>query len=171
MAAAGSPGRRCRCALTLKTAARLCHSPRHRLLALGRGAPEAHLFYVCFLCQLSVLPSPSFCRPQDDKKVDIYSYGNVLFELASRKVPWPEETDAALLTQKILDGERPGLAHCAGTPLTYLALMEQCWSDAAAIRPDADTLIARASCQVAPSIVTRTVRLAVFHPQAKRHQQ
>ena len=68
---------------------------------------------------------------------DVYSYGIVLWEIASQAVPWTEINDASFfmdnLLRRILSGQRPQLN--AAWPPAYCDLMVQCWATDPALRP------------------------------------
>ena len=66
---------------------------------------------------------------------DIYALGWVLWEIASRKIPFEDERQAndAVIMDWIKDGERDGIP--ASTPPQYAALLTQCWQQRAEDRP------------------------------------
>jgi len=72
-----------------------------------------------------------------DAKVDVYSYGMVLWEIASQRLPW-EDVQGKFLMQALLStiesGRRPGVD--AGWPRGYCVVMERCWQLAPQVRPD-----------------------------------
>jgi serine/threonine protein kinase len=72
-----------------------------------------------------------------DARVDVYSYGIVLWEIASQRLPW-EEVQSTLFLKTLLSmiesGRRPEVE--AGWPRGYCAVMERCWQLAPQDRPD-----------------------------------
>eukprot|EP00047_Mylnosiga_fluctuans_P020440 m.92505 g.92505 ORF g.92505 m.92505 type:complete len:1008 (+) comp8513_c0_seq1:46-3069(+) len=69
-------------------------------------------------------------------EVDVYSFGIVMWEIASQRLPW-EDLKAkffmATLLNKLEAGERPECE--AGWPVTYTLLMQTCWATLPADRP------------------------------------
>ncbi len=72
-----------------------------------------------------------------DAKVDVYSYGIVLWEIASQRLPW-EDVEGQFIMSALLSaiesGRRPGVD--VGWPRGYCAVMERCWQLAPQDRPD-----------------------------------
>lgn len=75
--------------------------------------------------------------------VDVYSFGIVMWELATRKTPWQDELkhldDAEMfnvLNQALQQGRRPAIPGelRASVPI-FVALMEWCWAPDPADRP------------------------------------
>lgn len=70
-----------------------------------------------------------------DRKVDIYSFAMVLFEIICREVPW-EELSPGQVPSLAFRGERPDLkAVPADCPDELIDLMRACWSHDASDRP------------------------------------
>ena len=68
---------------------------------------------------------------------DVYSYGVVMWDIASQGVPWDHVPDCSFfmdeLLRRILGDERPAMD--AAWPAKYCELMGQCWQTAAGRRP------------------------------------
>eukprot|EP01099_Mayorella_cantabrigiensis_P000579 TRINITY_DN1259_c0_g1_i6.p1 TRINITY_DN1259_c0_g1~~TRINITY_DN1259_c0_g1_i6.p1 ORF type:complete len:370 (+),score=111.02 TRINITY_DN1259_c0_g1_i6:484-1593(+) len=65
-------------------------------------------------------------------KADVYSYGMVMLELATRKQPWYEYEDASqqlLIRRKVGEGHRPTIP--SDTPADFKKLIEMCWTQKA----------------------------------------
>ncbi len=71
-----------------------------------------------------------------NQKADVYSYGIVMWEIASQSEPWADvEADFLLnkLLELIREGVRPTVA--SDWPQEYVSVMQQCWSTESAQRP------------------------------------
>ncbi len=68
-----------------------------------------------------------------DKKSDIYSLGNILWEISSGYPPF-RSCNKYLIAPKIIKGERE--LPVKGTPSAYIELYEQCWHNDPNKRPD-----------------------------------
>ena len=69
--------------------------------------------------------------------MDVYSYGMVLWEIASQRLPWEDVQGPffmSALLSAITSGRRPGVD--AGWPRGYCVVMERCWQLAPQERPD-----------------------------------
>jgi LRR receptor-like serine/threonine-protein kinase FLS2 len=76
-----------------------------------------------------------------DAKVDVYSYGIVMWEIASQLLPWEDVQGKfflAALLSSIESGRRPAVD--STWPRGYCAVMERCWQLAPIDRPDFETV-------------------------------
>eukprot|EP01089_Gocevia_fonbrunei_P023543 TRINITY_DN9998_c0_g1_i1.p1 TRINITY_DN9998_c0_g1~~TRINITY_DN9998_c0_g1_i1.p1 ORF type:complete len:816 (-),score=194.29 TRINITY_DN9998_c0_g1_i1:77-2524(-) len=73
------------------------------------------------------------------KKVDVYSYGMVLYELISKKVPFEELGFDYLVEKALKQGQRPVVPSTCNS--TYADLMMACWSENPDDRPDFEAVI------------------------------
>ena len=85
--------------------------------------------------------------PAYGASADVYSYGIVMWEIASRQEPWKEiKTNFLIqfmdqLLQKVSAGIRPPVAD--EWPKDYVALMKECWCSHAYARPIFASIVAR----------------------------
>ncbi len=77
-----------------------------------------------------------------DGKVDVYSYGIVLWEIASQRLPW-EDVQGRFLLAALLEaieaGRRPGVED--GWPRGFCSVMQRCWMLGPADRPDFSSIV------------------------------
>ena len=82
-------------------------------------------------------------------EVDLYSFGVIMWELLTRKVPWEEAIDTtqyilffAALCTALENGDRPLIpAEVAEAAPEFVALMEECWATDPAARPEAAAVV------------------------------
>ena len=81
-------------------------------------------------------------RETDDHNVatDIYSYGMVLWEIASRQLPFRSGLDNTVVMNWIKDGEQENVP--VDCPEAYGELIKACWQKEAKERPSAEKLVA-----------------------------
>ncbi len=72
------------------------------------------------------------------KKSDIYSLGMVLWELASRKVPFDEKV-SALIPSLIMSGKLPSIP--GDTPQEIAQIIKKCWNMEPSLRPTAQEVL------------------------------
>ena len=78
-------------------------------------------------------PEVLLSKPSYDASIDVYSFGIVLWELLTSKVPY-EGVDLGLLPKLVVnDGLRPVIPE--GTPPGLATLMSSCWSANPMLRP------------------------------------
>jgi serine/threonine protein kinase len=75
-------------------------------------------------------------RARYTQKSDMYSYGMVLWELASRKVPFAEVGHAAIIMRHIEKGEREDIPE--DCPPSFAKLIKWCWHQEPEKRPTID---------------------------------
>jgi serine/threonine protein kinase len=79
-------------------------------------------------------------RQRYTKAIDVYSYGIVMWEIASQQLPWADldrdksYVDMNKLLQLLLDGVRPEVA--SNWPAPYVEMMTRCWATDPHSRPD-----------------------------------
>ena len=73
---------------------------------------------------------------------DIYSFGMTLFELATRKMPFQEETNSVLVSLWVCKGKRETDKIPKECPPEFKALIEACWAEEAKSRPNASKAVA-----------------------------
>lgn len=64
---------------------------------------------------------------------DVYSFGMVIWECLTRKIPWTKIPGVDMLLLAVTGGERPDIPDHASPVLA--SLMTSCWAQAAATRP------------------------------------
>merc|ERR1719433_742433 len=78
-----------------------------------------------------------------DEKVDVYSYGMILFEIVCREIPFEEEEPAAV-GKLTVNGARPDLeAVPPDCPTDLRELMIRCWAQDPKGRPKFDEVVMR----------------------------
>ena len=87
----------------------------------------------------SVVDNPTWTAPEMlskkkyNTKVDVYSFGVILWEIATRKIFFGEIKFMSELENMVRSGKRPEIP--AKCPLSYRLLVEACWSQDATKRP------------------------------------
>jgi len=76
-----------------------------------------------------------------DETADCYSFGVNLWELATRRIPWENETPEAV-KEKVVQGLRLDVTAVeTGCPPGLVRLMEQCWSQDPTSRPNFPAIV------------------------------
>ena len=77
-------------------------------------------------------------------KADVYSFGIVMYELLTCRIPWNGSgyNFTRLIVQAVLRGERPKVKKedLIGSPLEFIKLMEVCWDTDPKVRPTFDEI-------------------------------
>ena len=76
-------------------------------------------------------------------KSDVYAFGVVLWECATRQKPYAEVEHVLALAQMVPKGERPRGGLRTELPGDYAELMSQCWHQERRERPSADEIVER----------------------------
>jgi len=79
--------------------------------------------------------------PSYSVKSDIYAYGIVLWEIASREDPYKDCPSATLLRECVKDGDRNPIPE--GTPKEFDKLIQDCWAQVPEQRPTAAKVLER----------------------------
>lgn len=83
--------------------------------------------------------APEVTGSQYDASVDVFSFGMVLWELLTGRIPWRDRSCnfAHQILQLVLAGERPQASEkeLADAPREFISLMKQCWDNDPQARP------------------------------------
>ncbi len=80
------------------------------------------------------------CGKRDSKQADIYAYGMILWELATRKIPFYEVNPKAI-RGLIINSELGALEIPVKTPSVFVTLIKECWNKAPEFRPTIETIL------------------------------
>lgn len=72
-------------------------------------------------------------------KVDIFSYGVILWEMATRKIPYRDKAPQDIYDYVVLQGKR--LPYMPGIPAPVFELISRCWSADPNLRPDFSEIV------------------------------
>jgi len=67
------------------------------------------------------------------KRSDVYSFGMILWELATRKIPWSDAQSASIIINWVLQGEKEEIPK--KSPQSYAKLIAKCWEQNPKDRP------------------------------------
>ena len=73
------------------------------------------------------------------EKCDMYSYGMVLWELCTHKVPFSDAEDMNVIPVWVGQGEREEIPQ--GTPEAIEHVIQMCWKASAELRPTAEAIV------------------------------
>ena len=103
-------------------------------------------------------PEVALSQPYSEK-VDIYSFGMILWQMTSGVAPFAEMSKFELMMKVVKNGNRPHIR--SGLPLPLTRLIERCWDSNPSVRPDfaciqelllrAKEMVARREAAVGPS--------------------
>lgn len=83
--------------------------------------------------------APEIIRNQKyTEKADVYSFGIIIYELLSRRVPFDETEFLWEVQEAIVEGKRPDIPNC---PKLYGELIETCWAADPDARPNFDVIL------------------------------
>jgi len=77
-----------------------------------------------------------------DEKVDVYSYGMVLYEMCSGKLQFPDVSTQVTLYKKVVENkERPDINDCKRVPRKLRVLIQKCWDSDPNERPSFQQIV------------------------------
>jgi serine/threonine protein kinase len=80
--------------------------------------------------------APELESPAHTRKVDVYSFAMIVWELASRTPAWSEVKSPWDLYRAVHDGQRPMLPPTPATPDWLCEIINACWQQDPAKRPE-----------------------------------
>jgi serine/threonine protein kinase len=102
------------------------------------SGPEAHLT----ACGTPAWTAPEVVRGERyTDKVDVYSFGIIMWELISRKEPYGGKKGISVAYAAAQQGTRPEIP--AFSPAPYTELMKHCWADQPQDRPTFNSILSR----------------------------
>ncbi|GMH52092.1 hypothetical protein TrRE_jg840, partial [Triparma retinervis] len=100
-------------------------------------------------------------------KADVYSFGIIIWECATKKIPWEGMTDNQI-NRAMIKEQRPQVDESMDKELR--ALMEQCWSEDPKDRPHFDVIVKKLEA-IAPPKVRRTSSTGSASRQSEKDAQ
>ena len=83
-------------------------------------------------------------QPRHPRKVDVYSFAMLCYEILTGDVPFALETIPRIIKQRILNGDRPHLPDKPDDcPIVLKLLIEECWDRSPRRRPSFPTICSR----------------------------
>jgi len=79
-------------------------------------------------------------KPKFSVKSDIYAFGMIMWEIATRMIPY-RNVHAAVVQNGVLKGQREEIP--SDCPEGYAELMEKCWDQSPAVRPNIDAVLSK----------------------------
>ena len=97
------------------------------------------------LLDVSAWMAPEVMRNNYGFPADVYSFGMILYELVTCRVPWldSEHTFTHQILKAVLRGERPEVneSDLINAPEEFLNLMHQCWQTDPKKRPTFEAIV------------------------------
>ncbi|RIB22836.1 kinase-like domain-containing protein [Gigaspora rosea] len=95
----------------------------------------------------TVCGMPAYIEPQcfindgykRDKRSDIYSFGQILWEISSGRPPFSESSEFIAILVRVLRGDRE--EPIEGTPSQYIELYKKCWDNNPTNRPETRVIL------------------------------
>ena len=78
------------------------------------------------------------------KAADVYSFGIILWELTSCRIPFSNMSQDASLMARIINGKRPEIIE--GTPPEFAKLIQECWNKDPILRPTMEEVYKKIKC-------------------------
>eukprot|EP01025_Chloroclados_australasicus_P025007 TRINITY_DN25029_c0_g1_i3.p1 TRINITY_DN25029_c0_g1~~TRINITY_DN25029_c0_g1_i3.p1 ORF type:complete len:628 (+),score=-7.18 TRINITY_DN25029_c0_g1_i3:216-1886(+) len=76
----------------------------------------------------------------DDKKADVYSFGMLLYEALTWKIPWEKDFEH-VIKSKVLEGTRPPIPDQLQASKVLVKLIDQCWQQLPIERPSFEYIV------------------------------
>lgn len=98
-------------------------------------AVSLQIFPLCFAVIVSLDSLPKVLESKGTSFAsDVYSFGIVMWEVLSRKLPWADEAcPRDIYARVVFKGDRPEIP--GGSPAEMARVMSACWAGVANVRP------------------------------------
>ena len=103
-------------------------------------------FFLLFFFSVSAWMAPEVMRNNYGFPADVYSFGMIMYELVTCRVPWSNSghTFTQQILKAVLRGERPDVTESdlINAPEEFLKLMQHCWQTDPKERPTFEAIVA-----------------------------